>query len=62
MTKAALREQLLSARRGVADRVRAAEARMLGNHLELVVSGGSTVCAYVPVGAEPGSLAMLEGL
>jgi 5-formyltetrahydrofolate cyclo-ligase len=62
LTKAALREQLLSARRGVADRVRAAEARMLDEHLELLVSGGSTVCAYVPVGAEPGSLEMLDVL
>jgi 5-formyltetrahydrofolate cyclo-ligase len=62
LTKTALREQLQSARRGVADRVRAAEARMLGKHLERVVSGGSTVCAYVPVGVEPGSLEMLDVL
>jgi len=61
-SKAALRKQLLAARRSVADEVRAAEARMLNEHLELVVSGGSTVCAYVPVGAEPGSLEMLNVL
>ncbi len=35
---------------------------MLSEHLELLVSGGSTVCAYVPVGAEPGSLQMLDVL
>jgi 5-formyltetrahydrofolate cyclo-ligase len=61
-SKAALRKQLLAARRSVADEVRAAEARMLNEHLELVVSGGSTVCAYVPVGAEPGSMEMLNVL
>ena len=61
-TKAALREQLLLARRDVADDVRAAEARMLGEHAELVVSGDSTVCAYVPVGTEPGSIEMLDML
>jgi 5-formyltetrahydrofolate cyclo-ligase len=61
-SKAALREQLLAARSGVADAVRAAEARMLNGHLELVVSSGSTVCAYVPVGTEPGSIEMLDML
>jgi 5-formyltetrahydrofolate cyclo-ligase len=60
--KAALREQLLAARRCVADDVRAAEARLLSDRLELVVSSGSTVCAYVPVGTEPGSIEMLDML
>lgn len=60
--KAALREQLLAARRRVADDVRAAEARLLTHRLELVVRSGSTVCAYVPVGAEPGSIEMLDML
>jgi 5-formyltetrahydrofolate cyclo-ligase len=60
--KAALREQLLAARRCVADDVRAAEARLLSERLELVVNSGSTVCAYVPVGTEPGSIEMLDML
>jgi 5-formyltetrahydrofolate cyclo-ligase len=60
--KAALREQVLAARSCVADDVRAAEARMLNEQLELAVSSGSTVCAYVPVGTEPGSIAMLDML
>jgi 5-formyltetrahydrofolate cyclo-ligase len=60
--KAALREQLLAARRRVADDVRATEARLLTERLEPVVSSGSTVCAYVPVGAEPGSIEMLDML
>jgi 5-formyltetrahydrofolate cyclo-ligase len=61
-SKAALRERLLAARRGVADSVRAAEARTLSEHLEPVVNGGGTTCAYVPVGAEPGSIEMLDVL
>jgi 5-formyltetrahydrofolate cyclo-ligase len=60
--KAVLREQLLAARRQVADDVRAAEATMLNKHLEPVVSTGSIVCAHVPVGAEPGSIKMLDML
>ncbi len=35
---------------------------MLSEHLEPVVSSGSTVCAYVPVGTEPGSTEMLDML
>jgi 5-formyltetrahydrofolate cyclo-ligase len=61
-SKAALRERLLAARRCVADDVRAAEARALCEHLEPVVTGGSTVCAYVPVGGEPGSVELLDML
>jgi 5-formyltetrahydrofolate cyclo-ligase len=61
-SKAALRERLLAARRCVADDVRAAEARALGEHLEPVVTGSATVCAYVPVGTEPGSVEMLDML
>jgi 5-formyltetrahydrofolate cyclo-ligase len=63
--KAALRERLLAARQRVADDVRAAEARMLCQQLEALenfVSSGSTVCAYVPVGTEPGSIEMLDVL
>ncbi|SOJ56820.1 5-formyltetrahydrofolate cyclo-ligase [Mycobacterium simulans] len=60
--KAALRDQLLAARRRVADDIRAAEARMLCEHLERMVTSGGTVCAYVPVGAEPGSIDMLDVL
>lgn len=61
-SKTALRDRLLAARAAVADAVRADEARALSDHLERAVSGGATVCAYVPVGAEPGSIAMLDAL
>lgn len=60
--KAALREQLLAARRSVADDIRAAEAHALARHVAGQVDIGSTVCAYVPVGAEPGSIEMLDVL
>jgi 5-formyltetrahydrofolate cyclo-ligase len=58
--KTALRERLLAARRRVADDVRAGEARSLTEHLDAAVSSDSTVCAYVPVGGEPGSIEMLD--
>jgi len=64
-SKAALRDQLLAARRHVADDVRAAEARQVCERLEAlesIVTSGSTVCAYVPVGTEPGSIEMLDML
>jgi 5-formyltetrahydrofolate cyclo-ligase len=64
-SKAALREQVIAARRGVAADIRAAEARMLCQQLEALenfVSSDSTVCAYVPVGTEPGSVEMLDVL
>lgn len=60
--KAPLREQLLAARRSVADDVRADEARALADHIRALVSSGGAVCAYVPVGAEPGSIEMLDAL
>ncbi|HET9890994.1 MAG TPA: 5-formyltetrahydrofolate cyclo-ligase [Mycobacterium sp.] len=64
-SKAALRDQLLAARRRVADDVRAAEAWKVCERLEAlesIVTSGSTVCAYVPVGTEPGSIEMLDML
>jgi 5-formyltetrahydrofolate cyclo-ligase len=60
--KAALRDRLLAARRSVADDTRAGEARSLTEHLDAAVSSDSTVCAHVPVGAEPGSIEMLDVL
>lgn len=56
-----MRERLLAARRSVTDDVRSAEARSLVEHVDALVHGG-VVCAYVPVGAEPGSIEMLDAL
>jgi 5-formyltetrahydrofolate cyclo-ligase len=61
-SKADLREQLLAARRGVPDEIRAAEARLLEEHLDRLAPRGGTVCAYVPVGTEPGTIGMLDAL
>jgi 5-formyltetrahydrofolate cyclo-ligase len=60
--KAALRQRLLAARRLVSDDARADEARSLADHVNAVLDSGGTVCAYVPVGAEPGSIEMLDVL
>jgi 5-formyltetrahydrofolate cyclo-ligase len=60
--KAALRQRLLAARRSVSDEARADEARSLADHVNAVLDSRGTVCAYVPVGAEPGSIEMLDVL
>jgi 5-formyltetrahydrofolate cyclo-ligase len=60
--KAALRDRLVAARRSVSDDDRTREAAALVDHIDAVVSDGGTVCAYVPVGAEPGSVEMLDAL
>ena len=61
-TKAELRTAILSARRAVATEVRRAESDALHAHLAGLAQPGATVCAYVPVGSEPGSPAMLDAL
>jgi 5-formyltetrahydrofolate cyclo-ligase len=60
--KAALRERLLAGRRAVSDDAHAQEARSLATHIDVLIDSGGTVCAYVPVGAEPGSIEMLDVL
>ena len=59
-TKAALRTELLLARRALPQSVRDAEADALRRWLPGLTGAGMTVAAYVPVGAEPGCLAMLD--
>ncbi|MCV7091670.1 5-formyltetrahydrofolate cyclo-ligase [Mycobacterium interjectum] len=61
-SKDALRRQLLAARRCVADDVRGTEARLLSDQLEPLITSGITVCAYAPVGTEPGSPELLDML
>lgn len=61
IAKWALRRRLTAARRAVPAVVREAEAAALAAaRLPLVAPG--TVCAYWPVGTEPGSPALLDGL
>lgn len=60
--KSALRARLLAARRAVPPELHDAEAAALAAHLEQLALDTGTVCAYVPVGGEPGSAVMLDGL
>ncbi|KAA2252161.1 5-formyltetrahydrofolate cyclo-ligase [Solihabitans fulvus] len=65
--KAETRTRLLAARRAVPAPVRAREAAeltriALGALGAFGVSPGDTVCGYLPVGTEPGSAALLDGL
>lgn len=60
--KTALRRRLLAARRAVPESVHAAEAAALHRHLAALPVAGATVCAYVPVGTEPGAAGMLDAL
>ena len=61
-TKAERRTALLAARRGSTATVHSTEARQLLGHLPEAVAGAGTVCAYWPVGAEPGSPDLVDRL
>ncbi|MGW4211618.1 5-formyltetrahydrofolate cyclo-ligase [Lentzea sp. NPDC004789] len=61
--KATLRSRLLAARRALSAEVRAAEAAALAAHVAaLDVRPDQTVCAFLPVGSEPGDASWLDGL
>lgn len=60
--KSHVRSTILDARRSLSAQLRESEARDLGRHLATMTEAGSTVCAYVPVGSEPGSPALLDEL
>jgi 5-formyltetrahydrofolate cyclo-ligase len=59
-TKTELRAQILLARRSLAPERHDAEAHALCSHLSAFISGVDTVCAYVPVGSEPGSIELID--
>ena len=61
-TKAELRADILSARRALAPQLHDAEAYALCGHLSTFIGAGETVCAYVPVGSEPGSIELIDSL
>ncbi|GAA3432366.1 5-formyltetrahydrofolate cyclo-ligase [Kutzneria kofuensis] len=56
------RKRLVKARAELSSEVREAEAQALAEAVPAVGWPASTVCAYVPVGTEPGSLALLDAL
>jgi 5-formyltetrahydrofolate cyclo-ligase len=60
--KDAWRKRLVKARAELSSQVRAAEAQALADAMSAVAWPAATVCAYVPVGTEPGSVAMLDAL
>jgi 5-formyltetrahydrofolate cyclo-ligase len=61
-SKTQLREQLLRARRLLSATVRNAEGLALAQHIAPLSGRGETVCAYLPVGTEPGSVELLDAL
>ena len=61
-SKAEIRASLIAARRAVPGAVRAEEARQLAGHLEQALGGATAVCAYFPVGTEPGGPELLDRL
>jgi 5-formyltetrahydrofolate cyclo-ligase len=61
-TKTELRAEILRARRTLAPQLRDAEAGALCGHLPSFIGDGETVCAYVPVGSEPGSAELIDSL
>ena len=61
-TKTELRAAILQARRSSAPQLHDAEAHALCGHLPAFIDSGDTVCAYVPVGSEPGSAALIDSL
>lgn len=62
VTKADLRATILAARRASPPHDHDAEAHALVTHLATLVSDARTVCAYVPVGSEPGSTELVDAL
>jgi 5-formyltetrahydrofolate cyclo-ligase len=61
-TKTELRAAILMTRRALPPQLRDAEAFALCGHLPDFIGGGETVCAYVPVGSEPGSASLIDSL
>ncbi len=61
-TKTQVRATIVAARRSLSQQIRDAETAELARHLAAVVAPETTVCAYVPVGSEPGSIAVIDVL
>lgn len=61
-SKAQLRAAFLRARREVSRQEHDSDALMLARHLSALVKDALIVCAYVPIGSEPGSVELIDGL
>ncbi|MGW5340105.1 5-formyltetrahydrofolate cyclo-ligase [Rhodococcus pyridinivorans] len=60
--KAVWRDRILTARRELSAARRRTEDTALVTVASTLAPAGSMVCAYVPVGSEPGSIALLDAL
>lgn len=61
-TKTELRAEILATRATLAPKLRDAEAHALCGHLPALIGDSETVCAFVPVGSEPGSAELLDSM
>jgi 5-formyltetrahydrofolate cyclo-ligase len=57
-----IRAVILRQRRTLPPEQHAVEARALSLHLPALVADVETVCAYVPIGSEPGSIELIDSL
>ena len=62
LTKSHVRAEILAARRSSTQQTRAGEAARLAGHLSTLAAPDTTICAYIPVGSEPGSIGMIDDL
>lgn len=62
LTKSDVRAEILAARRSLSQQIRSREAEQLAGHLTSLAAPDRTICAYVAVGSEPGSVAALDDL
>jgi 5-formyltetrahydrofolate cyclo-ligase len=53
---------MLLARRALSPEEHDIEAQALARHVAALVTDAQTVCAYVPVGSEPGSIELIDSL
>ncbi|MEE2031592.1 5-formyltetrahydrofolate cyclo-ligase [Rhodococcus chondri] len=60
--KSVWRTRIIAARRALDDERRTREDAALASAVTSLAPAGSIVCAYVPVGTEPGSLSLLDAL
>ncbi|MCV7057066.1 5-formyltetrahydrofolate cyclo-ligase [Mycolicibacterium gilvum] len=61
-TKSQARAAILAVRRSLSEQTQERESTQLAGHLAALIRPGTTVCAYIPVGSEPGSLALVDDI
>ncbi|MGQ9348069.1 5-formyltetrahydrofolate cyclo-ligase [Mycolicibacterium gilvum] len=61
-TKSQARVAILAVRRSLNEQTQERESTQLAGHLAALIRPGITVCAYIPVGSEPGSPALVDDI